>query len=81
MYIYTIIIIYNALNIYIRFNNYFCNVKTRVYGLYLCVSMYALAKGEEQLIGMAYHSHCYSTPGSVVKDHQHNLQDNFITIK
>ena len=29
---------------------------------------------------MVYQCHCYSNPGSVVKDHQYNLQDNFINL-
>ena len=58
----------------------FCNMKTRVYGLYLGVCMHLLKEGE-QLVVMVCHCHCYSTPGSVVKDHQYNLQDNFMTVK
>ena len=40
-----------------------------------------LLKEGERLVVMLYHAHCCSTPGSVVKDHQHNLQDKFITFK
>ena len=70
--------ILNGLNIDIKFNDYFCNVKTRVYGLYLGVCMHLLKDGE-QLVVMVYQWHCYSNPGSDVKDHQYDLQDNFIS--
>ena len=58
----------------------FCNMKTGVYDLYLGVCMHLLKEGE-RLVMVAYHCHCCSTPGSVLRGRQHNLQDKFITIK